>query len=285
VSLYLLIPACLAAGALVGFLSGMLGIGGGLIAIPLLGLALGMSQQMAQGTALVMVLPTVLMAVRKYNQSARIDLGVAAAGAAGAVAFTWLGAQLALGISPVLLRRCFAVFLACLGMYYAWQARRRGRARAAQPAREAAMGAAAGPSRTHAAVAPGTAVPRRPARPLGRVQAAMLGVMAGTMGGFFSVGGAILAVPVLTTVFRLPQTAAQALALTMIIPGSCIALAAYAWDGQTAWHVGLPLAAGSLMLVSSGVRLAYRQPERLLRAAFSAVLFATAALLLLQTAG
>ncbi|CFW44736.1 membrane protein [Bordetella pertussis] len=53
----LVIAACLASGALIGFMGGALGIGGGLIAIPALGLLLGMPQQLAQGTALIMVLP------------------------------------------------------------------------------------------------------------------------------------------------------------------------------------------------------------------------------------
>ena len=38
-----------------------------------------MPQQLAQGTALIMVLPTIMMAVRKYNQQVRIDKRVAAA--------------------------------------------------------------------------------------------------------------------------------------------------------------------------------------------------------------
>ncbi|EWM48140.1 sulfite exporter TauE/SafE family protein [Bordetella holmesii 35009] len=87
----LVVVACLASGALIGFMGGVLGIGGGLIAIPALVLLMGMSQQLAQGTALIMVLPTIVMAVRKYNQHARLDVRTAVAGAAGAVVFTWVG--------------------------------------------------------------------------------------------------------------------------------------------------------------------------------------------------
>ena len=43
-------------------------------------LLLDMPQQLAQGTALIMVLPTIMMAVRKYNQQTRIDRRVALAG-------------------------------------------------------------------------------------------------------------------------------------------------------------------------------------------------------------
>jgi len=254
----LLIALCLGAGCLIGFMGGVLGIGGGMIAIPALVLLMGMSQQLAQGTALIMVLPTIMMAVRKYNQQTRIDRRVALAGAGGAVVFTWVGARLALGIDSGVLRLSFAVFLFFIALFYAWQTWRAGRARRAPKAGGNAP----------------VFTPRR---------AAALGVLCGTLGGFFGVGGAVLAVPIITTVFRLPQTTAQALALCMVIPGSAVALMTYSWAGQADWLVGLPLAAGSLLFVPVGVRLAYRLPERKLRASFAAMLFATVALLVFES--
>lgn len=107
-------------------------------------------------------------------------------------------------------------------------------------------------------------------------------MVCGTLGGFFGVGGAVLAVPILTSVFRLAQTSAQALALSMVIPGSTIALITYSWAGQADWWVGLPLAAGSLLFVPVGVRLAYRLPEKRLRATFAAMLLATVVLLIAE---
>ena len=254
----LLIALCLGAGGLIGFMGGVLGIGGGLIAIPALVLLMGMSQQLAQGTALIMVLPTIMMAVRKYNQQTRIDRRVALAGAGGAVVFTWVGARLALGIDSRVLRLSFAVFLFFIALFYAWQTWRAGRARrASKPGGQAPV-----------------FTPRR---------ATALGVLCGTLGGFFGVGGAVLAVPIITTVFRLPQTTAQALALCMVIPGSAVALVTYSCAGRADWLVGLPLAAGSLLFVPVGVRLAYRLPERKLRASFAAMLFATVALLAFES--
>ncbi|MCG2598041.1 sulfite exporter TauE/SafE family protein [Achromobacter insuavis] len=254
----LLIALCLGAGCLIGFMGGVLGIGGGMIAIPALVLLMGMSQQLAQGTALIMVLPTIIMAVRKYNQQTRIDRRVALAGAGGAVVFTWVGARLALGIESGVLRLSFAVFLFFIALFYAWQTWRAGLA-------------------LRAPRASGNAPVFTPRR------ASVLGMLCGTLGGFFGVGGAVLAVPIITTVFRLPQTTAQALALCMVIPGSAVALATYSWAGQAAWLVGLPLAAGSLLFVPVGVRLAYRLPERKLRACFAAMLFATVALLIFES--
>ena len=134
------IVLCLAAGGLIGFMGGVLGIGGGLIAIPALVLLMDMPQQLAQGTALIMVLPTIMMAVRKYNQQVRIDKRVAAAGAAGAVVFTWFGARLALGIDSSSLRLSFAVFLFFIALFYVWQTWRASRSTAARDAGKGAQG-------------------------------------------------------------------------------------------------------------------------------------------------
>ena len=60
-------------GLALGTLGGLFGIGGGLIAIPALGVLFGLDQQLAQGTALVMVVPNVLLALWRYHQRNRID--------------------------------------------------------------------------------------------------------------------------------------------------------------------------------------------------------------------
>ncbi|MFF7055644.1 sulfite exporter TauE/SafE family protein [Achromobacter spanius] len=298
----LIIAVCLAAGSLIGFMGGALGIGGGLIAIPALVLLMGMSQQLAQGTALIMVLPAITVAVRKYNQQARIDRRVAAAGAAGAVVFTWVGARLALGIDSSVLRQSFAVFLFFVALFYVWQTWRAGRLaarrqrpkhvseqRAEQPsAKHASEQRSEHSSDKHASEqrsehSSDKHAPPRPVPILTPRRASVLGMLCGTLGGFFGVGGAVLAVPIITTVFRMSQTTAQALALCMVIPGSTIALITYAWAGQANWMVGLPMAIGSLLFVPVGVRLAYKLPERKLRVCFALLLFATVALLVFES--
>ncbi|CAM4132889.1 sulfite exporter TauE/SafE family protein [Bordetella tumulicola] len=254
-----IVGICLICGGLIGFLGGVLGIGGGMVAIPALVLLMDMTQQLAQGTALIMVLPTIVMAVRKYNQNVRIDRRVAGAGAVGAVLFTWVGAQLALGIPSSTLRISFAIFLFFVATFYVYRIIKR-----------------------PGAVTVGASPEGRPAPVLTSGWAVMLGVVCGTLGGFFGVGGVVLAVPILTSVFRLSQTSAQALALSMIIPGSTIALITYTWAGQANWWLGVPLAAGSLLFVPVGVRVAYRLPERKLRSCFAAMLFLTVALLIFE---
>ena len=81
-----------ALGVALGAMGGLFGIGGGLIAIPVLGLWFGLDQQMAQGTALVMSVPNELVALYRYNQRNRIDLRQALPLVVMSFCFAWLGA-------------------------------------------------------------------------------------------------------------------------------------------------------------------------------------------------
>ncbi len=254
---YVVVAGCLLSGALIGFAGGALGIGGGLLAIPLLGLVLNMDQQAAQGTALIMVLPAVLLTVRQYNQKAKINLPAAGAGAAGSIVFTWIGAQFALGIDPGLLRRIYAGFVLCIALFYFYQSRR-----SSQKGR---------PQK-----------PRRQVEDFHKGWFGLIGTIAGLAGGIFGVGGSVLVVPLLTTVFRLTQTGAQALALTMVIPGTFVALFTYAAHGQADWQVGIPMAIGSVFFVPYGVKLAYSLPEPRLKLAFACMLLIIMVLLLIK---
>ncbi|MFV0282483.1 MAG: sulfite exporter TauE/SafE family protein [Castellaniella sp.] len=252
-----LIPACLAVGGLIGFSGGVLGIGGGLFAIPLLGLILGYEQQAAQGTALIMVLPAILLTLRKYHQHASIDWRAAAAGACSSILFTWIGAQVALGLDPWLLRRIYAGFVFLIALFYF----RESLGRRAKPR------------------------PTTFYREVGQVPKLWyvgVGVCAGFAGGIFGVGGAVLAVPFLTSFFHLRQTSAQAVALAMVVPGTCVALITYALHGQAHGLVGIPLAAGSLLCVPYGVRLAYALPEARLKLIFACMLLVIMGLLLIR---
>lgn len=259
---YVVVMGCLLAGAAIGFVGGVLGIGGGLLAIPLLGLIFGMDQQMAQGTSLIMVLPAVLLTVRKYNQHDRIDFKAVAVAAASSILFTWLGARLALGVDSTLLRRIYAVFILGIAVFYlvqVWGHRRK------SPARRAAAD-------------------KRAARPpLHPLWYAPIGCLAGLTGGVFGVGGSVVAVPLLTTLYGLTQTRAQAIGLSMIIPGIMVALGTYAAHGQANWLMGIPMALGSMLLVPYGVRLAYTLPESRLKLTFACMLLVIMVLLLINT--
>ena len=112
----LLLFALLAVGALAGTLAGLLGVGGGMLLVPFLVLAVGMSQHEAEATSLLVILPTAVAASWALQRRDVGDLPVALAvgtvGAAGAAA----GALLALSLPADVLRLIFAVLLALIGL-------------------------------------------------------------------------------------------------------------------------------------------------------------------------
>lgn len=99
-------------GFLAGMLSGLVGVGGGIIVVPALVFFLGFSQSEAQGTSLgLLLLPVGILAVMNYYQKGFIDIKVVGIMALAFILGGWLGSKLALNISELLIRRIFAVLL------------------------------------------------------------------------------------------------------------------------------------------------------------------------------
>jgi uncharacterized protein len=115
-SSYALLLALIAVGAASGMLAGLLGVGGGILLVPFLVLAVGMGQHEAEATSLLVVLPTAVVASLTLRQRGlgdlRAALGMGALGAVGGTA----GALLALSLPGATLRTLFAVFLALVGL-------------------------------------------------------------------------------------------------------------------------------------------------------------------------
>jgi uncharacterized membrane protein YfcA len=111
--------ATIGLGLAIGGAGGLFGIGGGLIAIPVLGLVYGMDQRTAQGTALVMVVPAVILAFWRYSRHVRLDIRIAASLALTAAPSTYLAARLATNFHAARLRVAFAGFLLVVALIIA----------------------------------------------------------------------------------------------------------------------------------------------------------------------
>lgn len=99
-------------GLIGGTLSGLTGLGGGFIMVPLLVYLFGMSQHGAQGTSLAVLLPPLgLLAFMQYYRNGHVDVGVAVLVAVGFFFGGWLGGWTAQMIPGPLLRKGFAVLL------------------------------------------------------------------------------------------------------------------------------------------------------------------------------
>jgi len=106
VLLYLLL------GLAAGVLSGLGGIGGGIIIVPALVLFFGLSQHQAQGTTLALMVPPIgILAAWTYYKHGDVDLRIAALVAAGFFLGGLIGARFATGLSNTVLEKIFGVSL------------------------------------------------------------------------------------------------------------------------------------------------------------------------------
>jgi len=107
-----LIVLLLIVGLAAGMLSGLIGVGGGIIIVPALIYLAGFNQYQAQGTSLgLLLLPIGILAVLNYYHKGYIDIKYVGIMAVGFLLGGYLGSKLALSISELALKRIFAVVL------------------------------------------------------------------------------------------------------------------------------------------------------------------------------
>jgi uncharacterized membrane protein YfcA len=103
--------AAIAGGLLAGFLSGTIGIGGGLAFVPIMTIGFRMPQQLAQGTSLAAIIPTALVGgithIRQGNVRRDAAIWMGGGGVVGAI----IGALVAVDLPTSFLSRLFGVFL------------------------------------------------------------------------------------------------------------------------------------------------------------------------------
>ena len=97
-------------GVAAGVLSGLLGVGGGVVMVPAL-VMVGLGQHLAQSTSLAAIVPIAIVGGILFGQAASVDVGAAVVLAAGSLVGVRAGALLMHRLSAVLLARVFAVFL------------------------------------------------------------------------------------------------------------------------------------------------------------------------------
>jgi uncharacterized membrane protein YfcA len=99
-------------GLAAGVLSGLVGLGGGVIIVPALVYLMGFNQHQATGTSLgILLLPAGIFAVLNYYQKGYIDVKVVLLIFAGFLVGGWLGSKISLNISEGTLKKVFAVVL------------------------------------------------------------------------------------------------------------------------------------------------------------------------------
>lgn len=106
-------------GLAAGFISSMAGIGGGVVIVPALVFLFGFNQKMAQGTSLAMLaLPVALVGAFNYYKQGQVNWKVALIMAITFVIGGYLGSKVALGLSPVVLKKIFALLIMAIAIKY-----------------------------------------------------------------------------------------------------------------------------------------------------------------------
>lgn len=104
-----------------GILSGMFGIGGGILVVPALVVLSKLDQKTAQGTSLAALLaPVGILGVIAYAKQSNVNWPLAAAVALGLVIGPMIGAKFVLNLDPLMVKRIFGTFVIVVGIYFVW---------------------------------------------------------------------------------------------------------------------------------------------------------------------
>lgn len=239
-------------GLLAGLMSGLFGIGGGAVLVPLLVLVLGMPQHRAHATSLAAIILTAASGMVRFAQDASVNYGAGVAIAAGAIAGAFLGAWLMHRLSALRLRQAFAILLAVV-----------------------ALQMLLGDSATDGVVPlAGTGL---------GVAYLLLGVVAGVLSALMGVGGGVIMVPAMVVLFGFTQQVAEGTSLLVIIPTAIVGSLRHARNGYTDWRAGLILGLGGIGGAWLGAGVALALEADLLQRFFGGFLLLTALHLLWST--
>lgn len=180
------ILTCIATGLLAGLLSGLFGVGGGTVIVPLLVMLLKFDQRLAAGTSLAAIVPTAAVGVISYAVHGSVALVPAILLAVGAVIGAQIGTWLLPKISQTALRWGFVAFIVVViaSLFFVI------------PSRDAQI---------EVTIFSGIAL-------------AVVGVFTGIMAGLIGVGGGVIVVPVLVLIFGASDLEAKGTSLLFMIP-------------------------------------------------------------------
>jgi uncharacterized membrane protein YfcA len=175
-------------GALTGMLSGLFGIGGGVVLVPILVMLLGFPQRLAAGTSVAAILPAAVVGGIGYAVQGNVDWIAAVALAVGVIGGAQLGSFLLARVPTAFLRWMFMGFLAVI-IVSLWFV---------VPQRDDAISMTV----------------------LNAMLLVVTGFATGVLSGLLGVGGGIVVVPVLMFFFGASDLVAKGTSLMMLIPGS-----------------------------------------------------------------
>ena len=273
------------AGVAIGILSGLLGIGGGTVMVPIFRLAFGMSPVVSTATSLFAIIPTSISGAASHirHKTCIVSLGVAA-GLGGALTSP-LGVWLA-QISPAWMIMVAAALIigwsAVKMLGKAFKMRSQNRTQ-----QHAASNDDAIDDPTKASAQAGAAVDPAP-RKLTRKQlliGAGIGLGAGVASGYVGVGGGFIMVPLILSLIGIEMRQASGTSLIAVMILAIPGVVEQALLGNINYAAGIAIAVGSIPGAVIGARLVRVVPELALRFVFGFFLIVAAVILVLNEFG
>jgi uncharacterized membrane protein YfcA len=233
-----------AVGVAAGLLSGLLGIGGGIIIVPGLIWAAGLDRHTASGTSLVAILPIASVAALTYALApgGAFDPEASAVFVFGSVTGAVLGARVNARVSERALRLTLAILSGLFGL------------RLVLP-----IGFSAGSD----------SLPLDPATVALLV---FLGLQGGFLSGLLGVGGGAIAIAVMVIATGTSQVLAQGIALVATLPTVIVGALTHRRQGSVALRPGVTLGLVGMALAIPGALLAFAVPVDVLRTCFGVFL-------------
>ena len=262
------------AGVFVGVMSGLLGVGGGTIMVPIFRLAFGMSPLASTATSLFAIIPTSISGVVAHARAKtclpKLGLALGVGGAVMSPMGVWLAS-----VSPGWLVICVAAIVigfSALKMF--------------KKTVKCAPTPRAGRAGGNAQGASAKAVPDRPV--LSRkqyLQGACIGLIAGLASGYVGVGGGFIMVPLMLAVLDIPMSLASGTSLIAIMILAIPGVIEQGLLGNIEYLAGIAIVVGSIPGALVGARLVRVVPERQLRFIFGGFLLVAAVMLMLNEFG
>ena len=262
------------AGVFVGVMSGLLGVGGGTIMVPIVRLAFGMSPLASTATSLFAIIPTSISGVVAHARAKtcvpKLGLALGVGGAVMSPMGVWLAS-----VSPGWLVICVAAIVIGFSALKMFK-------KAVKCAPTPRAGRAGGSSQDASA----KAVPDQPV--LSRkqyLQGACIGLIAGLASGYVGVGGGFIMVPLMLAVLDIPMSLASGTSLIAIMILAIPGVIEQGLLGNIEYLAGIAIVVGSIPGALVGARLVRVVPERQLRFIFGGFLLVAAVMLMLNEFG
>ncbi len=249
-----------AVGLFAGVLSGMFGIGGGVIIVPALTIFLGFEIIEATSTSLAaLLLPVGIFAVIQYRKAGLLNFRSAGLVAVGLLTTSWLGAELAISLPSDTLKRIYGVFL----LYVSWRMMEPRKLYAEQMAKRA-VAAVVGGGTTNASASAADEELELPDVHWSIVLG--VGLVAGVASGMFGIGGGAVIVPALVVFLHYPQKLAVGTSLgALLLPVGLPGVIAYSGEGVLDFPVAAIVAVGLLIGAIFGARIAIGLPSKTIK--------------------